>query len=417
MKKDDLAKNGLQWQRLLSEFNKSLSLITDIYHLNSNVKAKIKELTGVGEVYVFIYKEELNEFVNLDKTGEDTSAKFFSFRTSDKLIFWMDVNRTNLLCQEESDIYNFLSQREQDFIRENGIIYIYPLIAMNRVKGLVMLNNKVKEEKISGPEMEVLRVFLDQAAFAFENALMYKQQKDRTRKMYRADRLATLGELAAGAAHEIRNPLTSIRSSIQYLHKKMSNEEDCELMNDIIDEVDRINEIITGMLSFSKNENPEREQVNLKNTLEQIFNLATNAARKKAIKLTLNYETSNEMIYADQGQLKQVLLNILMNAIQFIDHDHGKVIISVNNTGDHNGKYEENIKGENYIIRIKDNGKGIEPAKLEKIFDPFYTTRSEGTGLGLSISYGIVHKHNGEIEIESIPEKETTVTIKLPVNQ
>lgn len=415
MKKKRLKEKKIHWQQLLSEFNKSLSLITDIYQLNDNVSAKIRELTNIKTVYIFLLNEELNEFIPLRSPAINGSKDNMVILPSDKLIFWLDINRTHLLCDDETEIFSFLGSREKDLIHHLGINYIYPLVAMNRVKGVVMLNEKENQKHFTSHELDVLRMFLDQAAFAFENALMYRQQKERVRRMYRADRLATLGELAAGAAHEIRNPLTSIRSTIQYLQKKIKEDQDGEMLNDLIEEVDRINEIIVGMLSFSKTETPEREKVNLKNTIEQVLKLVTNSAKKKVIELVLNYETPQEIILVDLGQLKQVLLNILMNSIQSISNNDGLITIQVLSTHEQPETSDKEPQAY-YIIRITDNGTGIEADQLEKIFDPFYTTKSEGTGLGLSISYGIIHKHHGEIEIESIKNEGTTVTIKLPIH-
>jgi two-component system, NtrC family, sensor kinase len=335
---------------------------------------------------------------------------------SDKLIFWLDVNRTHLVCNESNEIFNFLGAQEKELIHNLGIKYIYPLVAMNKVKGVVMLDEKENHQPLTTHNSDVLRMFLDQAAFAFENALMYRQQKERVRRMYRADRMATLGELAAGAAHEIRNPLTSIRSTIQYLQKKIKEDQDSEMLKDLIDEVDRINDIISGMLSFSKTETPKRKKINLKNNIEQVLKLVSNSAKKKAIQLESLYETSHEIILGDQGQLKQVFLNILMNSIQSIKHNQGLISIQVLCTHD-NSYPSEKEKNAYYTIRITDNGIGIEADQLERIFDPFYTTKSEGTGLGLSISYGIIHKHHGEIEIESVLNEKTTVTIKLPLHK
>jgi signal transduction histidine kinase len=413
MKKESSKEKKIHWQQLLSEFNKSLSLITDIYQLNDNVSAKIRELINVKNVYIFLLNEELNEFLPMKKP-ELNGNNSTTLLPSDKLIFWLEVNRTHLVCNESNEIFNFLGTQEKELVHNLGIKYIYPLVAMNKVKGVVMLDEKDNQQPLTTHNSDVLRMFLDQAAFAFENALMYRQQKERVRRMYRADRLATLGELAAGAAHEIRNPLTSIRSTIQYLQKKNKEDQDSEMLKDLIDEVDRINEIISGMLSFSKIETPEREKLNLKSTIEQVLKLVTNSARKKGIQLEMLYDTSHEIIIGDQGQLKQVILNILMNSIQSINHYQGIISVQVLCTHE-NLKPLKKERNAYYIIQITDNGIGIEADQLERIFDPFYTTKSEGTGLGLSISYGIIHKHHGEIEIESIPKESTTVKIKLPI--
>ena len=235
--------------------------------------------------------------------------------------------------------------------------------------------------------------------------------------MYRADRLAMLGQLAAGAAHEIRNPLTSIRSTIQYLLKDLQNSGKRSLVTDVIGEVDRINEIIEGLLSFSKPSKPQTEQVNLEQLLEQTVNLVATTARKKNIDISSDFKASEKTLKADPSQLKQVFLNIVMNAIQAMQ-DGGNLHISVDikkSTGT-----ISDSKDSFYIV-FSDSGEGISAENLEHIFDPFFTTKNEGTGLGLSISYGIIQQHYGDIEIESREQQEnskehgTRVSIMLPI--
>jgi signal transduction histidine kinase len=285
---------------------------------------------------------------------------------------------------------------------------------MNQVKGLVLLGEKLSGQKYINSDIELLKTFLDPAAFAFENAFLYQQQKERTRKMYRADRLATLGELAAGTAHEIRNPLTTIRSTIQYLGKRLEDPKDKIMAHDLISEVDRINEIIQRMLSFARPEKPSMEKSKLKEIIHQTITLVQTTAKKKNISIELEYDTEEELIVADTGQLRQVMLNVIMNAVQAIEKQNGEIHITVNMAPGSTNHY---IADKQYfIIRVRDNGKGIPKKDIDKIFDPFFTTKPDGTGLGLSITYGIIQKHGGEIEITSEENKGTTVTIKLPAN-
>jgi signal transduction histidine kinase len=274
---------------------------------------------------------------------------------------------------------------------------------------MVCISSKENNVPFDINELQYLKIFLDQAGFAFENALLYQAQKERTRKMYRADRLATLGELSAGAAHEIRNPLTSIRSSIQFLKRKLNDSTDIEMANDLISEVDRINEIIEGMLSFAKPQPLKKENTQLKTILLQTVQLVSNTARKKEIDICLNYQAGREDIFADPSQLKQLFLNIIMNAIQAIESVPGKIEINVIFSEGKN-KYIPV-----YLIEFIDNGEGISNENIDKIFDPFYTTKNEGTGLGLSISYGIINQHDGDIEFFSEPSKGTKVKIRIPL--
>jgi signal transduction histidine kinase len=408
------------WTLLLSEFNKSLTLITDLRQLKDNFIAKIKELVPVSNVIILLLNHDKNLFVRVknetDETDEKAKTEEIYFLPGDKLIFWLEVNRKCLLVKEEPQIVDFIGAREQKMLLNNQIEYIYPFIVMNKVKGLVLLSKKHNGENILPEEQEVLNTLFNQAGFAFENALLYNQQKERIRKMYRADRLATLGELAAGTAHEIRNPLTSIRSTIQYLERKISDKNDKEMVHDLLGEVDRINEIISGMLSFSRPDKIDKEMVNLHETIYQVVKLVHNSAKRKNIEIDILYNTELKQIMADQGQLKQVLLNVIMNSIQAIESDHGKIMVTVYTSSPGRKDVNKAYPGY-YLLEIADNGTGIPEEEIEHVFDPFYTTKPTGTGLGLSISYGIIHKHGGEIEIESVAGERTTVRIKLPTNE
>jgi signal transduction histidine kinase len=406
-------KESIDIQVFLSELNKSFSLITDIDQLNYNFTARIRDIINVSSVLVLLLDPEINKFLPIkDRKSVSLKEDSIYFLPGDKLIFWFNVNRTHLLIPENPAIYSFLSKREQEILSQNRIVFIYPFVIMNQVKGLVLLGEKVSGQEYLNSDIELLKTFLDPASFAYENAFLYQQQKERTRKMYRADRLATLGELAAGTAHEIRNPLTTIRSTIQYLEKRLQDPKDKTMAHDLITEVDRINEIIQRMLSFARPEKPSMEKSKLKEIIEQTIILVETTAKKKNITIDLEYDTEEELIVADTGQIKQVLLNVMMNALQAIQNKNGKILITVNMIPGSADRYTADKRY--FIIRVMDNGKGIPKKDIDKIFDPFFTTKPDGTGLGLSITYGIVHKHAGEIEVTSEETKGTTVTIKLP---
>jgi len=397
--------------RFLSELHESFSIITDLEQLKDNFSARLKDIFNTRDVRIFLLNPDLNRFQPVEKIiSAAHTGNIPQFYISDKLIFWLSVNKTYLLIDDNPDIFDFLTQRERDLLSEMDVGLIYPFIVMNQVKGLVCIGRKT-ENHYQIKDLMQLKVLLDQAGFAFENAYHYHLQKERTRRMYRADRLATLGELAAGAAHEIRNPLTSIRSSIQFLRKKLKNPKDYEIADDLISEVDRINEIIEGMLSFAKPQEPKKESISLKTLLAQSVLMVQNLAHKKKITVELKYLARSEEIVADDAQLKQVFLNVLMNALQSISDDGGTVFIEVNEAS---GLQKDSNILNTYIIEITDSGRGIDPENIDKIFDPFFTTKTEGTGLGLSISYGIISRHGGEIELSSVPNRGTKVKIKLP---
>ncbi len=392
---------------LFSDFSKSISLISDVVQLKKNFSAHICQVYSADDVLIYLLNPDLKRFVPVDPDKQKKSTNI-SFTPDDKLIFWLNVNKTWLHIEDNPEIISFLSPQERKKLDNLDAKLIFPFIIMNHVRGIGIICRK-KSNKITDEQLRLLTIFFEQAGFAFENAMLYHTQKEKTKKLLRADRLATLGELAAGAAHEIRNPLTSIRSTIQYLQSKIEGELDKELAGDLIKEVDRINEIIQGMLSFSRVDSLKETKINLQWLIKEVLRLLRTNINKKGIELKLEYLTKEEGLVADEGQIKQVLLNIFLNAIQAVKSNTGKITITIDSPSTSN--QQQNF---NYLIEVKDNGTGIPDDKLEKIFDPFYTTKKDGTGLGLSISYGIISKHGGDISIESIIEKGTTIKIKLP---
>lgn len=411
-------KKKYDFKEAFSEFSKSLTLIIDIDQLKDNVIAKIREVIHVDTILIYLLNPDLNRFEIAESRGcEERDKNTCIIFPDDPLIRWFTINESSLVISRNPEIFSYFKDCEQKIIQDTGIDLMFPLLVMNRVTGLVCLGPKVDGQQFTHDEVDLLNTLLGQAAFAFENAYLYKQQKTRLKKMYRADRLAMLGQLAAGAAHEIRNPLTSIRSTIQYLLKGLEDENKRTLVSDLIGEVDRINEIIEGLLSFSKPSKPLTEMVNLDQLLFQTLNLIATTAKKKNIEVTYNYDAGEKNLKADPSQLKQVFLNIIMNALQAMP-DGGSLIITVDirkTTG-----FSGTTKADFYIV-FEDTGIGIPPENLEHIFDPFYTTKKEGTGLGLSISYGIIQQHGGDIEIESRSGEEnaenhgTKVSILLPL--
>ena len=399
--------------QMLSEFNRSLMLIADKSLLIDNFMSKIKQLFRVDSVYVFILDESTGKYKLQNPDETPFRGQGVTFYSKDRLIHWLAVNDKELIVSKNREIIDYLFPEEQEKLIQLDIELIYPLKVMNHISGTVFLGKKADGTAFEKEEIELLSLIFNQAAFAIEHASLYELQQDRIRKMYRTDRLATLGELAAGAAHEIRNPLTSIRSTIQYLSKDFGNDPDkMEMISEIVNETERINKILQGLLSFARPSKLNVSEINLESLINQVLMLINSSIRKHRIDVQFEYFVENTSIQGDAEQLKQVFLNILLNAIDAMSENRENkvrsLIISIEN-----GMAID--IGKHYIvINIEDSGKGIETHDLENIFNPFFTTKEEGTGLGLAISYGIINSHEGEIEVSSEIGKGSCVRIKLP---
>ena len=394
---------------LLSEFNRSLMLIVDKSLLINNFVSKVKQISRVDSVYVFLLDEQTGKY----KLQNPKDKEPYVLDGKGKLINWLSVNETELQLSRHTDIVEYFSKEEQDMLKQLDTGLIYPLKVMNHISGTIFLGNKKDKTPFSAQDINLLSLLFDQAAFAIEHASLYEMQTDRIKKMYRTDRLAILGELAAGAAHEIRNPLTSIRSTIQYLSKDFANDPvKSEMITELIKEVERINKIVQGLLSFARPSELNTVEINIEQLINQILVLINTTLKKQQIEIQFEYFTEETVIFGDAEQLKQVFLNIILNAIDAMSNNEPErpriLIISIEKgiAIDAQNRY--------LLVSFEDTGAGIEDKNLDNIFNPFFTTKEEGTGLGLAISYGAINRHGGDIEAKSMPGRGTLFTIKLP---
>ncbi len=205
------------------------------------------------------------------------------------------------------------------------------------------------------------------------------------------------------SAHEIKNPLTVIKTFTEYLSEKKNNEKFIDKFCKIIpQEVERINNIVHKLLDFSKPSPPVLKQAVVCDTIKEILELMSNDFLKKKIQIVEQNENHNLFANIDAAQIKQVFFNILINAIDAMPNG-GNIYIST-----------KQIKGEKIEITLRDEGSGISKENLKNIFNPFFSTKDKGTGLGLAISHQIIKNHNGMIEIQSELNRGTSVTIRLP---
>lgn len=226
------------------------------------------------------------------------------------------------------------------------------------------------------------------------------EQQRLHKQIMRADRLAGLGELMAGVAHEIRNPLTSIRGFMQHLSASDSIEEWRRYAPLIVSQVDSLNSIITELLRFGRQRPPSIGPVLLNNLIRKIIVLA---GKEPKANIVLDLHEDLPVIEADGEALGQVLLNLIINASQAMD-DSGEITIST-----------ANANADEVVVTVTDTGAGIAPENLEKVFDPFFSTKPTGTGLGLAMVHRIVDAHYGTVTIESAVGEGTRVSLHLPI--
>jgi len=249
---------------------------------------------------------------------------------------------------------------------------------------------------------ELGRQFNEMVAQLDQNRLEIEELH--TREMARAEHLATLGELAAGLAHEIRNPLAGIAGVVDIMGKELpANSPSRGVIGEVHLEILHIQAILNDLLSYARPRPPDFHPANLNATIEQAVMLARQQVLTKPIQILFEPNPALSLVKHDLTLIQQVILNLELNGIQAIS-GAGQVRITL--------KEEPGF----VVVQVTDTGKGISAEALPRIFKPFFTTRSEGTGLGLSLANSIVQSHQGRIEVSSTPGKGTQFRIWLPLH-
>jgi signal transduction histidine kinase len=281
-----------------------------------------------------------------------------------------------------------------------------PLTAGDRVVGFLACWDERVPEAFASDEIAALLEVADRCALVIENSKLYQQMKER-------DRLAALGEMSAGLAHEIRNPLAAIKGAIQYLEPRRLPEEDREFLEIIIEEVNRLNGVVTQFLDYSRPLKPSMAPVEVNEILDRTFRLLL-AETPPQVEVRLELAPGLPRVQCDAEQLKQVFLNLALNAYQAMPRG-GKLTVVSRVERDELAFWREGKRRRDVVeIRFRDSGPGIPEEARENIFVPFYTTKEKGTGLGLAICQRIVKAHGGTIAVRSAPGEGAEFVISLP---
>ncbi len=302
-----------------------------------------------------------------------------------------------------------------------SLVYV-PLKVGSRVIGVLLVDNKVSNKPFTENDVYLLSALADYAAIAIEKARLYgavkkfneeleRRVEERTRelraaqeRLIQSEKLASIGQLAAGIAHEINNPIGVILGFAQVLLKHVTPDSPMyKPLATIEREGLRCKEIVQSLLDFARQGKPMLKRVNINDVIEAAAELMAHQLNSDNIEVVKAYAPDLPPVLGDANKLQQVFLNIIQNAYQAMP-DGGQLRIVSRAVGD-----------EVHAI-FSDTGVGIPPENLKRIFDPFFTTKEvgQGTGLGLSVSYGIVEQHGGTIEVESKVGEGSTFIVKLP---
>ena len=319
-----------------------------------------------------------NGMISIDNHGNVTSF-------NDMALDLLGLKETEVKNIELKSIIDFQSSGINETLNE-GASFVEKEIVYNKGAEKVPLALSVS------PILDEKKLALREPSSSLRDLTEIKRLQEKVR---RSERLAAIGELAAGVAHEVRNPLSSIRGFAQFLgHVLEDKPDEREYAEIMVKEVDRINNVVTNLLSFARPVKPDLVPTDLPKLLDHTVRLVEEDARLRKVNIRLSTSNGLKKIYVDGNQITQVMLNLILNALQAVDAGG-------------NIKVEARMDDSDRLkLSVEDDGPGIPPGNANKIFDPFYTTREKGTGLGLAIVHMIVENHGGEINLVSpVPGK------------
>ena len=284
------------------------------------------------------------------------------------------------------------------------------MLVEERIMGLITLGSDHASESFSTDELASLLSLAEACAVVIENSYEYEKRRER-------DRLVAVGEMAAGMAHEIRNPLGAIKGAAQCLDPATLPKDAQEFIDVIVEEVDRLNGVVSQFLEYARPLRGNPIPMDVNDVVSATLRLLGRDALPTHVTIQQDLADALPQVTMDPEHLKQVLINLVLNAVQAMPKG-GEIFITtqVNRLALPTGRaaHGGNLQHSQVVLRVRDTGEGIEPDNLRRIFLPFFTTKAHGTGLGLAISARIVENAGGRIEVASRASQGTTFTLRLP---
>jgi len=395
-------------------------MVEELYLKHKDEILKLKKDSTVSEFPVVIgkYRQTLIELMNVSEKGSSVEDKGNvavleeSLRSYGQKLLNMAEGWEK---EERSRIDELFKRTIHLFIGSIGIFLALGVVVAFYVAKILVeplfLMKKTMDKIASGdfaplPEAGPYPEEFEALFQAFNR--MVRELEIRQEQLAQSKKMAAVGTLTAGIAHELNNPINNIVLTAETLREEfhsLSPKEALGLIDDIISQADRASEIVKGLLDFSRAEYPQFEPLSISSVVRATLKLVRNQISLAGIQVEEDFPPNIPLVYGDKKSLQQVFLNLIINAIQAMPGG-GELILRAS--------VSEN--GEWIKVDVTDTGVGIDSRDLPYIFDPFYTTKQvgRGTGLGLAVSYGIIEKHGGRIEVKSEKGKGSTFTVVLP---
>ncbi len=406
---------------MLQEVSELAGSILDIEKLSSLLLDRLTATMHIRQACIMLRDERTARYHITAQKGLTLSGDEIFLHEEYPVVQWLTQQRRSL-NRHDLDMRarpRALSSQEHGALGALEAELLVPLLIREELIGILILGPKLSEALYSQDEELTLTTLANQTAVAIQNARLYSDlersletlQQMQT-QLVQSEKLSAIGEMIAGVAHEINNPLTAVIGYSQLLQMQ-SIDQDAQIHDDlgqILEAGMRMKRIVANLLDFSRQHQPQKEYVDINQIISTSLALRMNELTNNNIEVHTDLVSDLPWTLADRHQLQQVFVNIINNAQQAMIEKGGPGKLTVSTRPQRNNTI---------LIRFQDTGPGIPEEIMSRIFDPFFTTKEvgKGTGLGLSVSYGIVNEHEGRIWAESEDGRGATFLIELPIRK
>ncbi|MBW2368195.1 MAG: GAF domain-containing protein [Deltaproteobacteria bacterium] len=436
-------KNKYDYQDTLKRVSRKILSILDVHAIGNQLQETIHHAMKIDRCLLFLNPKTDPKATAFNLAPNQSFPVKSNLQDHGALVRYLTANHRPVIRGDRKMLLGQRSEKlNQDVLTEmiaEAAVVALPMIFQNHLNGYMLLGEKLSGDGYTKDDLDLLETLSAQSALAIENAKSYqkieslnahleRKVSDRTQalsaaldekvktqeQLIRSESLAAIGQLVAGVAHELNNPLTSAISLLQTAMEDLAetipgHPLDTDITEDLSfveKELKRAKEIVRSLLSLSRQTPAHTEQVDLNDVIRDAHRILKNQHWNVSIRIEEHFNRNMPTIKGNFATLGQVVLNIIKNALQAVETRNGRIRLS--------SRFD--IQAQQVVFECEDNGAGISPSHLKDIFKPFFTTKEvgKGTGLGLYICHEIVRKHGGNISVESKVEKGSKFTIRIP---